>query len=114
MKSFREKLDELPEDRRKAILEEGKSLIVDENHIEIGSGNVFKDLGFPDADEHFEKSGIVISIGQAIESQNLKTEEAAKKLQLSREELERIQIGHFRQYSIEKLNGFLEKLKTKK
>lgn len=43
-----------------------------------GSGNVFADLGLPDADEHLVNAGLVIRIGRIIRGRGLTQAAAAK------------------------------------
>ncbi len=45
--------------------------------IEQGSGNVFADLGYPDAEEHFAKSQLVLAISNALRARNMTQAEAA-------------------------------------
>ncbi len=50
--------------------------------IEISSGNVFADLGLPDAEKLKIKSGLVIEITKAIRTQKLFQEEAGRRMGL--------------------------------
>ena len=50
----------------------------DEFRIERGSGNVFADLGHPDADAHLLKAELVARIDKIIRQRGLKQIEAAK------------------------------------
>ena len=45
---------------------------------EIGSGNVFKDLGVPNAEEHLIKAQLVYKIDKLMKARNLKQAEAAE------------------------------------
>ncbi|MCY4031551.1 MAG: XRE family transcriptional regulator [Hyphomicrobiales bacterium] len=71
--------------------------------IEEGSGNVFADLGFPDADIHLLKSGIVIRMDRILRRRRLTKRKAARLLGLSQSKLSRLLRGHFREYSVEDL-----------
>ena len=45
---------------------------------EIGSGNVFRDLGLPNAEEHLVKAQLVFKIDTIIKKRGLKQVDAAK------------------------------------
>ena len=75
--------------------------------IEQGSGNVFKDLGHPDADAHLLKAALVTRIDEIIRQRGLKQVEAAKLLGLSQPDVSRLLRGNFREYSMERLLRFL-------
>lgn len=53
------------------------------NEIEMSSGNVFADLGLPDADKLKIKSGLVIEITKAVPQLGLSQEQAASHLGLT-------------------------------
>lgn len=59
----------------------------DEIEVYIGSGNVFADLGLPDAEELQLKSHLRIEIQLAIKAKRLSRQQAAQKMGLSKEEL---------------------------
>ena len=46
--------------------------------VERGSGNVFADLGFPDADAHLVKAGLVSRIDDIVYDRGLTQTEAAR------------------------------------
>ena len=76
---------------------------IKETKIEHGSGNVFKDLGHPDADAHLLKAELVTRIDEIIRQRGLKQVEAAKLLGLSQPDVSRLLRGSFREYSMERL-----------
>ena len=78
--------------------------------IERGSGNVFADLGRPDAEAHLLKAGLVIRIDEIIRQRGLKQVEAAKLLGLSQPDVSRLLHGSFREYSVERLLRLLTAL----
>ena len=78
--------------------------------IEPSSGNVFADLGLPDAESHMLKAGLVTRIEQYIRERGLKQVEAAKLLGLSQPDVSRLLRGDFREYSIERLFRLLTAL----
>ena len=78
-------------------------LTVDKIKIERGSGNVFADLGRPDAEAHLLKAKLVSRIDEIIRQRGLKQVEAAKLLGLSQPDVSRLLRGNFREYSVERL-----------
>jgi predicted XRE-type DNA-binding protein len=74
------------------------------------SGNVFADLGLPNADEHFVKAEIVLGIAARIKSKGLNQAEAAKLIGLAQPDVSKLLRGHFTGYSYERLFGFLTAL----
>ena len=82
----------------------------DEIGIERGSGNVFADLGRPDADAHLLKAELVTRIDKIICQRGLKQVEAAKVLGLSQPDVPRLLRGSFREYSVERLLRLLTAL----
>jgi predicted XRE-type DNA-binding protein len=71
--------------------------------IESGSGNVFADLGLPDAEEHFLKAQLVSRIQLIIQGRRLTQRKAADLLGLSQPDVSRLLRGQFRDYSLERL-----------
>ena len=78
--------------------------------IERGSGNVFADLGLPDAETHFLKAELVTRIDRIIRQRRLKQVDAAKLLGLSQPDVSRLMRGDFREYSIDRLLRLLTTL----
>ena len=78
--------------------------------IERGSGNVFADLGLPDAETHLLKAELATRIDRIIRQRRLKQVEAAKLLGLSQPDVSRLMRGDFREYSIERLLRLLTAL----
>ena len=78
--------------------------------IERGSGNVFADLGRPDAEAHLLKAELVTRIDKIVRQRGLKQVEAAKLLGLSQPDVSRLLRGSFREYSIERLLRLLTAL----
>jgi predicted XRE-type DNA-binding protein len=75
--------------------------------IEAGSGNIFADLGLPDADTHFLKAQIVAEIYRLTNERSLTQVETGKLMGISQPEVSRMFKGRFREYSVERLMGFL-------
>lgn len=78
--------------------------------IERGSGNVFADLGLPDADAHLLKAELVARIDRIIRQRGLKQVEAAGLLRLSQPDVSRLLRGDFTEYSMERLLRLLTML----
>ena len=74
-----------------------------ETKIERSSGNIFRDLGHPEADAHLLKAELVSRIEEIIRQRGLKQVEAAKLLGLSQPDVSRLLRGDFREYSMERL-----------
>jgi predicted XRE-type DNA-binding protein len=74
---------------------------------EIGSGNVFKDLGIPNAEEHLVKAQLVFKIHTIMKSRGLKQAEAADLLGIKQPDVSKMLRGDFKQFSVERLLRFL-------
>lgn len=81
----------------------GSVMKMDKMKIERSSGNVFADLGRPDAEAHVLKAELVVRIDEIIRRRGLKQVEAAKLLGLSQPDVSRLLRGSFREYSVERL-----------
>lgn len=75
--------------------------------IEAGSGNIFADLGLPDAETHLLKAQIVSEIYRLVTARNMTQTQAGKRMGISQPEVSRLFKGHFREYSIDRLIAFL-------
>lgn len=71
------------------------------------SGNVFADLGFPDAEEHLVKARLVVKIERIIRDRRLTQTEAAKAMGIDQPKVSAMLAGQFRGYSVERLMRFL-------
>jgi predicted XRE-type DNA-binding protein len=74
---------------------------------EIGSGNVFKDLGLPNAEEHLVKAQLVFKIDTIMKKRRLKQVEAAALFGVRQPDVSKMLRGDFRQFSVERLLRFL-------
>jgi predicted XRE-type DNA-binding protein len=74
---------------------------------EIGSRNVFKDLGVPNADEHMVKAQLVFKIDTIMKERRLKQVEAAALFGVRQPDISMMLRGEFRQFSVERLLRFL-------
>jgi predicted XRE-type DNA-binding protein len=75
--------------------------------VEAGSGNIFADLGLPDADAHFLKAQIVAEIYRITSERKLTQAQAGKLMGITQPEVSRMFKGSFREYSVDRLMGFL-------
>lgn len=75
--------------------------------IEKGSGNIFADLGLPDADAHLLKAQIVSEIYRLCNGRKFTQAQAGKLMGITQPEVSRMFKGNFREYSIDRLIGFL-------
>lgn len=73
----------------------------------VGSGNIFADLGLPNAEEHQLKAGLLIQIKRLIAQRGLTQTDAAKLVQMKQPDLSRLLRGHFKIASVEKLMRML-------
>ncbi|MCY4241986.1 MAG: helix-turn-helix transcriptional regulator, partial [Rhodobacter sp.] len=81
-----------------------------ESAVERGIGNVFADLGFPDADAHLVKAELVSRIDDIVRDRGITQTEAARLLGLSQPDVSRLLRGDFREYSLERLFRLLTAL----
>jgi predicted XRE-type DNA-binding protein len=72
--------------------------------------NVWLQLGFPDAEEHFLKAQLVARLDGTIERMKLTQQEAARRLGTTQPELSKILRGKFSEVSLERLMRFLSAL----
>jgi predicted XRE-type DNA-binding protein len=75
--------------------------------FEVGSGNIFADLGLPDADELLLKSQIVVQLHRLIKARKLTQTEAAKRIGIGQPDLSNVLRGRFHGFSIERLMRML-------
>ncbi len=78
--------------------------------FEKSSGNVFEDLGLPDAEELFLRATLGFKVFQIIENRKLTQAEAAKILEVRQPKISRLKKGKFNHYSVERLMTFLNQL----
>ena len=74
---------------------------------EKSSGNVFADIGLPNADEHLIKAKLVLKIDGLLSARGLKQIEAAKLFGVKQPDVSKMLRGDFRQFSVERLLRFL-------
>jgi predicted XRE-type DNA-binding protein len=77
---------------------------------EVSSGNVFRDLGLPNAEELSTKARLAIEIGRIISKRGLSQTEAAKVLGLDQPKVSAIVRGRLDKFSVERLCQLLTRL----
>jgi len=71
--------------------------------VERGSGNVFADIGLPDAETHLAKAALVSRIDDIIRHRKLTQAKAAAVMGLKQPDVSRLLSGDFRDFSVERL-----------
>ena len=84
--------------------------IVQGVEVETSSGNVFADLGLPDADKLKIKSGLVIEITRAVRKLGLTQEEAGRRMGIPQPKVSALLRGDFANLSERKLMDCLNRL----
>ena len=87
-----------------------KKRMIDGVEVQRSSGNVFADLGLPDADKLKIKSGLVIEIRKAMRQQRLTQQEAAKRMGITQPKVSDMMRGDFSNLSERKLMDCLNRL----
>lgn len=75
--------------------------------IEVGSGNVFADLGFPDAEELNTKVRLAVEIIRLIEQRSLSQTAAAALLEVNQPKISALKHCQLDGFSVERLMSFL-------
>ena len=84
--------------------------IIDGIEVEMGSGNVFADLGLPDVDKLKIKSGLVIEITTAVRKLDLTQDQAARRMGITQPKVSGMLRGDFSNLSERKLMDCLNRL----
>ncbi len=87
-----------------------KTRLVEGVEIQRGSGNVFADLGLPDAEKLKIKTGLVIEIRKAMRSLGLTQQEAARRMGITQPKVSDMMRGDFANLSERKLMDCLTRL----
>lgn len=87
-----------------------KHKVSERTAVYAGSGNVYADLGYPDADEMLVKAQLVSKIAEIIQRRGLTQIEAAKLLGLTQPKVSAMLRGQFRGFSERKLIDCLTSL----
>ena len=82
------------------------------NEIEVkeSSGNVFADLGLPDAGELLAKADLAIEISRVLDERSLSQSEAARILGTSQPRISDLRRGKLESFTIDRLLRFLNAL----
>ena len=75
--------------------------------FEVGSRNVYKDLGLPNAEEHLVKAQLVYKIDAILKDRGLTQVQAGKLFGVPQPDVSKMLRGEFRQFSVERLLRFL-------
>ena len=78
--------------------------------VEMGTGNVYADLGYSDADEMLIKAQLVAKIAEIIKRRGLTQTQAAELLRMPQPKLSNLLRGRFRGFSERRLMDCLTKL----
>jgi predicted XRE-type DNA-binding protein len=74
---------------------------------EIGSRNVFKDIGVPNAEEHLVRAQLVFKIDTIMKKRGMKQADTAILFGIRQPDISKMLRGEFRQFSVERLLRFL-------
>jgi predicted XRE-type DNA-binding protein len=75
--------------------------------FEVGSGNIFADLGLPNPEEHQLKAALVVQLHRLIKARKLTQTASAKLIGIKQPDLSNILRGHYQGFSIERLMRML-------
>ena len=87
-----------------------KTRLIDGVEVHRGSGNVYADLGLPDAEKLNIKTGLVIEIRKAMRSLGLTQQDAAKRMGITQPKVSDMMRGDFTNLSERKLMDCLTRL----
>ena len=76
----------------------------------VSSGNIFKDIGFADAEEKFAKAKLAAIINKIIKEKGYTYEEIARILNIHQSKISDLENGRLKSFSMECLFSFLEAL----
>ncbi|MEJ0063894.1 MAG: helix-turn-helix transcriptional regulator [Alphaproteobacteria bacterium] len=80
---------------------------------EIGSGNVFADLGLDDADELMTRAQLGHTVRMILKDRKLKQREAAALLDIDQAEVSKLMNGQYHLFAEGRLFAFLKRLEQK-
>jgi predicted XRE-type DNA-binding protein len=75
--------------------------------VQVGSDNIFADLGLPNPEEHLAKAELASRIGEAIRQRRLTQAAAAELLGIDQPKVSRLLRGYLTNFSTERLMHFL-------
>jgi len=71
------------------------------------NGNVFADIGVPNAEEHFVKAQLVFKIDSIMKERRMRQVDAASLVGIRQPDVSKMLRGEFRQFPVERLLRFL-------
>lgn len=77
---------------------------------QTGSGNVYADLGLPDAEEQQMKAQLVMQIARLMKARELTQSELGAIVGLDQPKVSKLLRGHFREFSVARLFSILNRL----
>jgi predicted XRE-type DNA-binding protein len=81
-----------------------------EPQFTIGSGNVFADLGLPDAATRLAKAELALRISSAIAGRGLTQAQAARLLEIDQQDVAAMARGRLAEFSLERLLTLVNRL----
>lgn len=96
--------------RKKVRAAKGRKKKNDDTLVEEGSGNVFADLGFPDAEERLFKAQLTFEIAQLIKKKGMTQAEVARRTGLDQPKVSRLLNGRLPGFSLDRLIAILNRL----
>jgi predicted XRE-type DNA-binding protein len=83
---------------------------VSREKVELSSGNVFADLGFPDADERLLKTKLATKIAQLIDQKGWTQTQTAERVGLDQPKVSHLLRGRLSGFSADRLFAILNRL----
>jgi len=74
---------------------------------EVGSGNVFRDIGLRNPEQHLVKAQLMLKIDRLMKRRGMQQSEAAALFGVKQPDVSKMLCGDFRQFSVERLMRFL-------
>ena len=87
-----------------------KNLALVAESIEASSGNVFADLGLPDAEELLVKADLALNIRELVEQNGWTNTETARRAGVSQSELSNLLRGRLPTFSVDLLSAILSRI----
>lgn len=88
----------------------GRRPKTDDESVQISSGNVFRDLGFADAEERLLKANLAIKIAQLIDKKGWTQAQTAERIGLDQPKVSRLLRGQLSGFSADRLFSILNRL----
>lgn len=88
----------------------GRRSKISEESVEVGSGNVFKDLGLEDAEERLLKAKLATRISQLIEKKGWTQAQTAERIGWDQPKVSRLLRGQLSGFSADRLFAVLNRL----